>query len=65
VFAEHQYAEQLSAAHEFIAARDEDDVALAALALKLRVPIWSNDRDYARFVYGQYTTAQLLNVLAV
>ena len=39
--------------------------ALAALALKLRVPIWSNDRDYARFVYGQYTTAQLLNVLAV
>jgi predicted nucleic acid-binding protein len=65
VFAEHQYAEQLSAAHGFIAERDQDDIALAALAMKLRIPIWSNDRDYEHFIYGQFTTAQLSTLLAV
>jgi predicted nucleic acid-binding protein len=60
-----EYAGELPAAEEFIAHRDKDDVELAALALRLRIPIWSNDRDYESFAYGTYTTAQLIAVLQV
>ena len=60
-----EYVFEIPAAEAFIADRDEDDVALAALALKLRVPIWSNDRDYESFAHGWYTTARLLKVLGV
>ncbi len=65
VVPEAEYASGLRAANAFIAHRDPDDVALAALALKLRIPIWSNDRDYASFVHGSYTTAQLLKMLGI
>jgi predicted nucleic acid-binding protein len=60
-----EYSSEIAAAEDFIAHRDKDDVALAALALKLQIPIWSNDRDYESFVYGSYTTAQLINALHV
>ena len=40
--------------------KDPDDVELAALALKLKAPIWSNDNHFRNFVTGRYTTAQLL-----
>jgi predicted nucleic acid-binding protein len=33
-------------ARRYLDARDPDDVSLAALALKLEVPIWSNDNDF-------------------
>ena len=63
IYAEREYAESIPAARRLLAGRDEDDVALAALALKLDVPIWSNDRDYERFPNGVFTTATLLKVL--
>jgi predicted nucleic acid-binding protein len=63
VYAEHEYAGQLSAARRLLADRDEDDVALAALALTLGVPIWSNDRDYETFPHGVLSTATLLKIL--
>ena len=65
IYDERQYAEQLPAAHALLGARDEDDVALAALALTLNVPVWSNDRDYEGFPTGVLTTARLLQVLGV
>jgi predicted nucleic acid-binding protein len=65
VFAEPEYSDQLPAAHQLLAERDEDDIALAALALKLGVAIWSNDRDYENFPHGVFTTATLLKVLGV
>jgi predicted nucleic acid-binding protein len=65
IYAEREYVEQLDAARELLAVRDEDDVALAALALHLRVPIWSNDRDYEEFPTGILTTAKLLKILGV
>jgi predicted nucleic acid-binding protein len=63
VYGEPEYRDQLPAARKLLAERDEDDVALAALALKLRVAIWSNDRDYENFPTGVFTTATLLKVL--
>lgn len=65
IYAEHEYASHLSAARRFLSGRDEDDVALAALALKLQIPVWSNDNDYESFPTGVFTTARLLKVLGL
>jgi predicted nucleic acid-binding protein len=63
IYGEAEYREELPAAHKLLAERDQDDVALGALALKLRIPLWSNDRDYENFPTGVFTTATLLKVL--
>ncbi len=63
VYPNRDYADQLIAAHRLLAKRDEDDIALAALALHLNIPIWSNDHDYEGFPTGVVTTAVLLKVL--
>jgi predicted nucleic acid-binding protein len=63
IYAEHEYASELPAASQLLGNRDEDDVALAALAMKLQIPIWSNDRDYEGFPTGVFTTATLLKIL--
>jgi predicted nucleic acid-binding protein len=46
-----------------ISGRDVDDIALLSLAMKLKVPIWSNDRDFSKSGIEVYTTAQLLKIL--
>lgn len=63
VYQEPDYANELSHARQLIAHRDPDDVALAALALMLRIPVWSNDRDFRDFPNGVFTTAELLKSL--
>jgi predicted nucleic acid-binding protein len=63
IYSEDEYRDELPPARELLAGRDEDDVVLAALALKLGIPIWSNDRDYENFPTGVFTTATLLKVL--
>jgi predicted nucleic acid-binding protein len=63
VYAEHEYVDEITAAHNLLAERDPDDVALAALALHFQIPIWSNDRDYENFPHGAITTAKLLKML--
>ena len=65
VFGEDQYSDHIQPAGELLGKRDEDDVALAALALKLSIPIWSNDRDYENFPTGVFTTATLLRALGM
>jgi predicted nucleic acid-binding protein len=55
VFGPSTYTEELPSARLLLADRDEDDVALAALALTFRIPIWSNDRDFANFPTGVFT----------
>jgi predicted nucleic acid-binding protein len=65
VYAEHEFAESLDAARRLVGSRDEDDVALAALALTLGIPIWSNDRDYEHFPHGALPTAALLKMLGM
>ncbi|MEA2336132.1 MAG: hypothetical protein QOE82_139 [Thermoanaerobaculia bacterium] len=65
IYSKRQYATHLFEARSLIAARDPDDVPLAALALKLGIPVWSNDRDVDDFPTGIYSTAKLIKVLGV
>ena len=40
--------------------RDPDDIELLALALHLRIPVWSNDDDFASARAPWLATAELL-----
>lgn len=64
VYQERFYRDRLAEASRLIAGRDPDDVHLLALALKLAVPVWSNDRDLQGLPVEVLTTAQLLKRLA-
>ena len=59
VYQERFYREHVREAGRLLAGRDPDDVHLLALALKLRVPIWSNDRDLEGLPVEVFTTARL------
>lgn len=65
VYLKRDYSTHLFAARSLMDERDPDDVPLAALALKLGIPIWSNDRDFEDFPNGVYTTARLIKLLGV
>ena len=54
------YRSRIPEARRYLQDRDPDDVALAALALKLQIPIWSNDRDFEGMPIEVYPTAKLL-----
>jgi predicted nucleic acid-binding protein len=55
-----EYSRSLPEARRRIARRDPDDVDVLALALHLRVGVWSNDSDFAVAGIEWHTTAQLL-----
>jgi predicted nucleic acid-binding protein len=57
------YASALPRARKLIAQRDADDVDILALALYLRLPLWSNDNDFEDTGIEWYTTAELLKKL--
>lgn len=57
------YSSRWKEAENRIGTRDPNDVDLLALALKLRVPIWSNDPDFQSARVRLYTTAELLKIL--
>jgi len=57
------YRSRIPEARRYLQNRDPDDVALAALALKLQIPIWSNDRDFESMPIEIYPTARLLKAL--
>lgn len=59
------YRSHLAEAARYLAKRDPDDVALAALALKLQIPLWSNDKDFRNLPAELYPTAKLLKILGV
>jgi predicted nucleic acid-binding protein len=44
---------------------DPDDVDPLALAMALRVPVWSNDNDFSGAGVKWYATARLLNELGI
>lgn len=58
-----EYLSHLAEARRYLGHRDPDDVGLAALALKLNIPVWSNDNDFRELPLPVYTTAQLLRAL--
>ena len=53
------YGAMTAQARELIGRRDPDDVDLLALALELKSPIWTNDRDFRGLGIEVYATAQL------
>jgi len=59
------YASKIPEAHRLIGERDPEDVDVAALALFLDVPVWSNDNDFKNFPTKRYTTAQMFKLLGM
>ena len=57
---ESAYRRKMAEARRRIEERDPDDVELLALALHLRIPVWSNDDDFASARAPWLTTAKLL-----
>ena len=57
------YAAALPRARKLIGERDPDDVDVLALALHMRLPLWSNDNDFEGTRVEWYTTAELLRKL--
>ena len=58
-----EYLAALPEAEKQIGHRDPDDVEILALALHLRLPIWSNDNDFECAKVEWFTTAELLKQL--
>ena len=64
-YSERDYQSHLREARRYLTQRDPDDIPLAALALKLGVPIWSNDKDFRELPIEVYPTAKLLKILGI
>ncbi len=64
IYHRHFYEDLLPKAEKRLSMRDEDDIELLALAMKLRIPIWSNDSDFKQSGIEVYTTAKLLKILS-
>ena len=62
---ESAYRRKMAEARRRIEERDPDDVELLALALQLRISIWSNDDDFASAHAPWLTTAELLARLGI
>lgn len=56
-------ADRLPEARESLQERDPEDAHALALAWALRLPLWSNDRDFEDQDVDRYTTATLLRAL--
>jgi predicted nucleic acid-binding protein len=54
------YRTTMAEARRRIGSRDPDDIDVLALALRLRVPLWSNDRDFEGTGIEQLTTSDVL-----
>jgi predicted nucleic acid-binding protein len=57
------YVGSIREAERRIAKRDPDDVETLALAIRLGIPVWSNDDDFKGTGVTWYTTARLLAAL--
>jgi predicted nucleic acid-binding protein len=61
-YPERAYRTTMAEAGRRIGRRDPDDVDVLALALRLEVPLWSNDRDFEGTGIKRLTTTDLLKV---
>ena len=59
------YERKLPDARRQIGDRDPDDAELLALALQLKIPVWSNDKDFTSAKVERFTTEDLLRHLGV
>ena len=60
-----EYEVNLSPGRRRIGKRDPDDIDVLALALTLKLPVWSNDNDFEDAGVEWYTTAELLKTLDI
>ena len=60
-----EYEAKLPAAGRRIGKRDPDDVDVLALALALKLPVWSNDSDFEDSGVERHTTAELVKMLGI
>lgn len=63
IYQRQHYSGSIPKASKKLSGIDEDDIELLALAMKLKVPVWSNDRDFRNAGVKVYTTARLLKAL--
>lgn len=63
IYPRHFYEDFISRATKKLSGIDADDVELLALAMKLHVPVWSNDNDFKHSGIETYATAKLLRIL--
>ena len=59
------YASGIAEASRRVGQRDPDDIPILALALTLKVPLWSNDKDFEDAGVEWYTTEGLLRRLRI
>lgn len=60
-----EYDSELKRAMDLIGQRDERDVHVLALALRLRFPIWTEDRDFEGLLHvAVHKTADLVTLIA-
>jgi predicted nucleic acid-binding protein len=60
-----EYQNKISIANRRIGKRDPEDVDVLALALSLKLPVWSNDNDFENAGVEWYTSAELLKALRI
>ena len=60
---EREYSDLLPTALDGLRDRDPEDAHALALAWKLGLPLWSNDRDFEGQEVRRYSTAALLSAL--
>ncbi|MBI4686987.1 MAG: PIN domain nuclease [Nitrospirae bacterium] len=65
IFPRHFYDAFIQKATGKMAGRDEDDIELLALSMRLKAPVWSNDNDFRHSGVEVFTTAKLLKILGV
>ena len=63
IYQQEFYADFLDNASRRLADSDEDDVELLALSLKLKVPVWTNDKHFQHSGVETYSTVKLLKSL--
>ncbi|HMD97028.1 MAG TPA: PIN domain-containing protein [Terriglobia bacterium] len=59
------YVASISEASRRVGKRDPKDVEILALAIALRVPLWSNDKDFEGTGVEWYSTEDLLRRLGI
>lgn len=60
-----EYGAEMKKAHRLLDWRDPDDVEILALALRLKIPVWSNDNDFEQCGVAWLTTAEVLRRLGI
>ena len=65
VYQKEFYEDKLKIAFKKVGEIDPEDIDLLALAIKLNLPIWSNDKDFKKARVEVFTTAEVLKMMVL